>query len=89
LFVKAVADGDVIVMGTLLGRVLAGASGNSKAKIFCMSFKGELISVSSVRSFKKKKQTNKQTCFVSSSYLHMCRYISLAMMYRYQQKSLP
>lgn len=38
----------MIVMGNLLGRVLAGASGNTKAKVFCMSFKGELISVSSV-----------------------------------------
>jgi septum site-determining protein MinC len=45
---EVVADGDVYVFGPLVGRVLAGASGNEAAKIITTSFRAELVSISSV-----------------------------------------
>lgn len=45
---ECVADGDVIVFGQLSGRVLAGASGNTSAKIFTTSFHAELVSIASI-----------------------------------------
>lgn len=45
---EVVADGDIFVFGPLIGRVLAGASGNSAARIITTSFRAELASISSV-----------------------------------------
>lgn len=45
---EVVADGHVHVYGTLNGRALAGAEGDSAARIFCKSFRAELVSIAGV-----------------------------------------
>lgn len=45
---EVVADGDIYVFGPLIGRVLAGATGNENARIVTTSFRAELASVASV-----------------------------------------
>lgn len=45
---KVFADQDVIIMGALRGRAIAGAHGNTKASIFCLQFNPELISIGGV-----------------------------------------
>lgn len=42
---ELLADGHVHVYGALRGRVLAGVSGNTEARIFCESLNAELVSV--------------------------------------------
>jgi septum site-determining protein MinC len=42
---ELVADGSIHVYGALRGRVLAGARGNSDARIFCHSLQAELIAI--------------------------------------------
>ncbi|QBR84264.1 septum site-determining protein MinC [Legionella israelensis] len=42
---ELLADGHIHVYGALRGRVLAGISGDSEARIFCMSLDAELISI--------------------------------------------
>ena len=42
---EIIADGSVIVYGRIGGRVLAGSSGNKKAKIICKDLKAELVSI--------------------------------------------
>ncbi len=45
---KVFADQDVIILGALRGRAIAGAHGNTKASIICMHFDPELISIGGV-----------------------------------------
>ncbi len=42
---EVIADGSIHVYGPLRGRALAGASGNTRARIFCLDFAAELVSV--------------------------------------------
>ena len=42
---EAIADGSIHVYGPLRGRALAGASGNTKARIFCREFNAELVAI--------------------------------------------
>lgn len=42
---ELVADGNIHVYGVLRGRALAGASGDTAARIFCSRFEAELVSV--------------------------------------------
>lgn len=45
---EVVADGDIHVFGPLIGRALAGATGNENARIVTTSFRAELASIASV-----------------------------------------
>lgn len=42
---EVLADGNIHVYGTLRGRALAGAKGNTNARVFCHSLDAELISI--------------------------------------------
>lgn len=42
---EIIADGSVIVYGRIGGRVIAGSSGNTDAKIICKDLKAELVSI--------------------------------------------
>jgi septum site-determining protein MinC len=42
---ELVADGNIHVYGVLRGRALAGASGDTKARIFCSRLEAELVSI--------------------------------------------
>jgi septum site-determining protein MinC len=42
---ELIADGNIHVYGALRGRALAGAHGNSEARIFCKSLEAELIAI--------------------------------------------
>lgn len=42
---EIIADGNIHVYGPLRGRALAGASGNTEARIFCKELEAELISI--------------------------------------------
>ncbi|WP_395480133.1 septum site-determining protein MinC [Candidatus Curculioniphilus buchneri] len=42
---ELIADGNIHIYGTMRGRALAGASGNTDSQIFCTSFFPELISI--------------------------------------------
>jgi septum site-determining protein MinC len=45
---EAIADGCVHVYGSLRGRALAGARGETSARVFCQEFHAELVSVAGV-----------------------------------------
>ena len=45
---EAIADGCVHVYGTLRGRALAGARGETSARVFCQEFRAELVSIAGV-----------------------------------------
>jgi|SRR5690606_13477618 len=45
---EVLADGHVHVYGALNGRALAGVHGNTSARIFCKSFRAELVSIAGV-----------------------------------------
>lgn len=42
---EVIADGSIHIYGPLRGRALAGAKGNTSARIFCRSFHAELVAV--------------------------------------------
>jgi septum site-determining protein MinC len=42
---EVIADGSIHIYGTLRGRALAGAQGDTGARIFCQNFQAELISI--------------------------------------------
>jgi septum site-determining protein MinC len=42
---EIIADGNIHVYGTLKGRALAGAKGNTEARIFCQNLAAELVSI--------------------------------------------
>ncbi len=42
---EVIADGSIHIYGTLRGRALAGASGDTAARIYCQNFQAELISI--------------------------------------------
>lgn len=42
---EVLADGNIHVYGRLRGRALAGAKGNTEARIFCQSLEAELVSI--------------------------------------------
>ena len=45
---EIIADGSVHVYGKLMGKVIAGASGNVEAKIYCLAFGAELVSIAGI-----------------------------------------
>lgn len=45
---EVLADGHVHVYGPLNGRALAGVRGNTSARIFCRSFRAELVSIAGI-----------------------------------------
>ncbi|HET9108648.1 MAG TPA: septum site-determining protein MinC [Steroidobacteraceae bacterium] len=45
---EAIADGCVHVYGPLRGRALAGARGETSARVFCQEFRAELVSIAGV-----------------------------------------
>jgi septum site-determining protein MinC len=45
---EAIADGSVQIYGALRGRALAGARGETSARVFCQEFRAELVSVAGV-----------------------------------------
>jgi septum site-determining protein MinC len=45
---EVMADGCVHVYGPLRGRVMAGAHGDTEARVFCQSFQAELVSIAGV-----------------------------------------
>jgi len=45
---EVIADGNIHVYAPLRGRALAGASGNTKARIFTMSLEAELVSIAGI-----------------------------------------
>lgn len=42
---EVIADGSIHIYGTLRGRALAGAQGNTAARIFCRDFHAELVAI--------------------------------------------
>lgn len=42
---EVIADGSIHIYGTLRGRALAGAQGNTEARIFCREFHAELVAI--------------------------------------------
>jgi septum site-determining protein MinC len=42
---EVIADGSVTVFGRLAGKAIAGAGGDTSARIFCLSFQAELVSI--------------------------------------------
>ncbi len=42
---EVIADGSIHIYGTLRGRALAGAKGNTDARIFCREFHAELVAI--------------------------------------------
>ena len=42
---EVIADGSIHIYGALRGRALAGAGGNTAARIFCREFNAELVAV--------------------------------------------
>jgi len=42
---EVIADGSIHVYGRLSGRALAGAQGDASARIYCMDFQAELVSI--------------------------------------------
>ena len=42
---EVIADGSIHIYGTLRGRALAGAQGNTDARIFCQEFHAELVAI--------------------------------------------
>jgi septum site-determining protein MinC len=42
---EVIADGSIHIYGALRGRALAGANGNTQARIFCREFHAELVAV--------------------------------------------
>ena len=42
---EVIADGSIHIYGRLSGRALAGAQGDATARIYCMDFQAELISI--------------------------------------------
>ena len=42
---EVIADGSIHIYGTLRGRALAGAQGNTEARIFCRDFHAELVAI--------------------------------------------
>jgi septum site-determining protein MinC len=45
---EVMADGCVHIYGPLRGRVMAGAHGDTDARVFCQSFHAELVSIAGV-----------------------------------------
>ena len=42
---EVIADGSIHVYGRLSGRALAGAQGDANARIYCLDFQAELVSI--------------------------------------------
>ncbi|RYZ72700.1 MAG: septum site-determining protein MinC, partial [Lysobacteraceae bacterium] len=42
---EVISDGSIHIYGTLRGRALAGAQGNTDARIFCHEFHAELVAI--------------------------------------------
>ena len=45
---EVIADGNIHVYGTIRGRAIAGANGQSDSKIFCQNLQAELVSIAGV-----------------------------------------
>jgi septum site-determining protein MinC len=42
---EVISDGSIHIYGSLRGRALAGAQGNTDARIFCRDFQAELVAI--------------------------------------------
>ena len=58
---EVIADGNIHIYGPLRGRALAGALGDSEARIFCRSLDAELISIAGHYQVKEHIKTPKAT----------------------------
>ena len=45
---EVIADGSIHIYGRLMGKVIAGASGDRSARIYCLAFAAELVSIAGV-----------------------------------------
>lgn len=45
---EVISDGSIHVYGRLMGKVIAGASGNRDARIYCLAFGAELVSIAGI-----------------------------------------
>ena len=45
---EVIADGSIHIYGRLMGKVIAGASGDRNARIYCLAFGAELVSIAGV-----------------------------------------
>ena len=45
---EVIADGSIHIYGRLMGKVIAGASGNRSARIYCLAFGAELVSIAGI-----------------------------------------
>ena len=45
---EVIADGSVHIYGRLMGKVIAGASGDRDARIYCLAFGAELVSIAGI-----------------------------------------
>ncbi|MDX2345383.1 MAG: septum site-determining protein MinC [Legionella sp.] len=61
---ELLAEGNIHVYGTLRGRVLAGISGNTTARIFCQSFDPELVAIAGVYRLPETIETCLKPCQV-------------------------
>jgi septum site-determining protein MinC len=53
---ELIADGCVHVYGAMRGRVIAGAKGDEKARVFCRKFEAELVAVAGVYALAEQTQ---------------------------------
>ena len=45
---EVIADGSIHIYGRLMGKVIAGASGDRNARIYCLAFGAELVSIAGI-----------------------------------------
>ena len=45
---EVISDGSIHIYGRLMGKVIAGASGDRNARIYCLAFGAELVSIAGV-----------------------------------------
>ena len=45
---EVIADGSIHIYGRLMGKVIAGASGDRSARIYCLAFAAELVSIAGI-----------------------------------------
>ncbi len=59
---EVIADGSIHIYGTLRGRALAGAQGDTSTRIFCRDFQAELVAIAGIT---KCWTTSRRTCAAS------------------------
>ena len=45
---EVISDGSIHIYGRLMGKVIAGASGDRNARIYCLAFGAELVSIAGI-----------------------------------------